>query len=125
MSPPSADQTPARSRADPGSPRSAGHAVAGPLSSAAASGPGPPSSSLGPTSQANGAVCTTVRDFGTGLSEEVRQRIFEHFFSTKREGLGMGLAIARSIVESFGGVLDADDAIDGGAIFHFTLPALH
>ena len=81
--------------------------------------------SLGPTSQANGAVRTTVRDFGTGFSEKVRQRIFEHFFSTKREGLGMGLAIARSIVESFGGVLDATNAIDGGAIFHFTLPALH
>jgi two-component system, LuxR family, sensor kinase FixL len=79
---------------------------------------------LGPTSQATGAVCTTVRDFGTGLSEKTRQRIFEHFFSTKREGLGMGLAIARSIVESFGGVLDAANAIDGGAIFHFTLPAL-
>ncbi|MGA7127300.1 MAG: ATP-binding protein [Chthoniobacterales bacterium] len=81
--------------------------------------------SLGPTSQANGSVCTTVRDFGTGFSEKVRQQIFEHFFSTKREGLGMGLAIARSIVESFGGVLDAANAIDGGAIFHFTLPALH
>ena len=80
---------------------------------------------LGPTSQANGAVRTTVRDFGTGFSEKVRQQIFEHFFSTKREGLGMGLAIARSIVESFGGVLDAANAIDGGAIFHFTLPALY
>lgn len=80
---------------------------------------------LGPTSQANGVVRTTVRDFGTGLSEKAHQRIFEHFFSTKREGLGMGLAIARSIVESFGGVLDATNASGGGAIFHFTLPALH
>jgi len=82
-------------------------------------------SSLGPTSLATGTVCTTVRDFGTGLSEKIRQRIFEHFFSTKQEGLGMGLAIARSIVESFGGVLDATNATDGGAIFHFTLPALY
>ncbi len=81
--------------------------------------------SLGRTSEATGAVRTTVRDFGTGFSEKVRQRIFEHFFSTKRDGLGMGLAIARSIVESFGGVLDAANAIDGGAIFHFTLPALY
>jgi len=80
---------------------------------------------LAPTSQAKGAVCTTVRDFGTGLSEKTRQRIFEHFFSTKPDGLGMGLAIARSIVESFDGVLDAANAIDGGAVFHFTLPALH
>jgi C4-dicarboxylate-specific signal transduction histidine kinase len=81
--------------------------------------------SLGPTSQANGAVRTTVRDFGTGFPEKTRQHIFEHFFSTKKEGLGMGLAIARSIVESFDGVLDATNAIDGGAILHFTLPALH
>ena len=80
---------------------------------------------LGPTSQANGVVCTTVRDFGTGLSEKAHQRIFEHFFSTKKDGLGMGLAIARSIAESFGGVLDATNASGGGAIFHFTLPALH
>jgi two-component system sensor kinase FixL len=80
---------------------------------------------LVPTSQANGGVRTTVRDFGTGLSEKAHQRIFEHFFSTKKDGLGMGLAIARSIVESFGGVLDATNASGGGAIFHFTLPALH
>jgi signal transduction histidine kinase len=78
-----------------------------------------------PTSQGNGVVQTTVRDFRTGFSEKVRQRIFEHFFSTKKDGLGMGLAIARSIVESFGGVLDATSATGGGAIFHFSLPALH
>jgi signal transduction histidine kinase len=80
---------------------------------------------LVPTSQANGVVRMTVRDFGTGLSEKAHQRIFEPFFSTKQDGLGMGLAIARSIVESFGGVLDATNASGGGAIFHFTLPALH
>jgi two-component system, LuxR family, sensor kinase FixL len=79
---------------------------------------------IGPTSRANGVVHTTVRDFGTGFSAKASQRIFEHFFSTKTDGLGMGLAIARSIVESFGGVLDASNATDGGAIFHFTLPAL-
>jgi signal transduction histidine kinase len=82
-------------------------------------------SQLVPNSQANTVVRTIVRDFGTGFSEKIHQRIFEHFFSTKKEGLGMGLAIARSIVESFGGVLDATNATDGGAIFHFTLPALH
>jgi two-component system sensor kinase FixL len=82
-------------------------------------------SSLATSSPAHGVVRTTVRDFGTGLSEKAYQRIFEHFFSTKKDGLGMGLAIARSIVESFGGVLDASNATDGGAIFHFTLPALH
>jgi C4-dicarboxylate-specific signal transduction histidine kinase len=79
---------------------------------------------IGPTSRANGVVHTTVRDFGTGFSTKASQRIFEHFYSTKTDGLGMGLAIARSIVESFGGGLDASNATDGGAIFHFTLPAL-
>jgi two-component system sensor kinase FixL len=78
---------------------------------------------LSTNSAADGAVRTAVRDFGIGLSEKVHQRIFEHFFSTKKDGLGMGLAIARSIVESFGGVLDATNAPGGGAVFHFTLPA--
>ena len=82
-------------------------------------------SHLVPNSQANAVVRTIVRDFGPGFSEKVHQRIFEHFFSTKKDGLGMGLAIARSIVESFGGVLDATNATGGGAIFYFTLPALH
>jgi two-component system sensor kinase FixL len=68
-------------------------------------------------------VHTMVRDFGPGLSETARLRIFEPFFSTKKGGLGMGLAIARSIVESFGGVLYARNARDGGARFRFTLPA--
>ena len=81
-------------------------------------------SSLATSSRVHGVVRTTVRDFGTGVSDKAYQRIFEHFFSTKKDGLGMGLAIARSIVESFGGVLDASNATDGGAIFHFTLPAL-
>jgi signal transduction histidine kinase len=69
-------------------------------------------------------VRTAVRDFGVGFSAKVHQRIFEHFFSTKRDGLGMGLPIARSIVESFGGVLDAANAPGGGAVFCFTLPPI-
>jgi two-component system, LuxR family, sensor kinase FixL len=73
--------------------------------------------------QADFAVRTAVRDFGTGLSETVHQQIFEHFFSTKKDGLGMGLAIARSIIESFGGVIDASNAPGGGTLFYFTLPA--
>ena len=77
---------------------------------------------LSTSSKAEGVVRTAVRDFGSGLSEKVHQRIFEHFFSTKKDGLGMGLVIARSIVESFGGVLDASNAPDGGAFFYFTLP---
>lgn len=77
---------------------------------------------LSTNSQTEGIVRTVVRDFGTGLSQKVYRQIFEHFFSTKRDGLGMGLVIARSIVESFGGVLDANNAPGGGACFYFTLP---
>jgi len=68
-------------------------------------------------------ICTSVRDYGVGISEEARERLFEHFFTTKAEGLGMGLGIVRSIVESHAGTVTAENVADGGARFHFTLPA--
>jgi PAS domain S-box-containing protein len=71
----------------------------------------------------DGAIRTSVRDYGVGISEEARERLFDHFFTTKRDGLGMGLAIVRSIVESHGGVIGAENADGGGARFCFTLPA--
>jgi PAS domain S-box-containing protein len=71
----------------------------------------------------DGAIRTSVRDYGTGISEEARERLFEQFFTTKAKGLGMGLAIVRSIVESHGGTIVAENAEGGGARFHFTLPA--
>ena len=66
-------------------------------------------------------VQLTVRDFGVGLPAESK-KIFEQFFSTKRDGLGMGLVIARSIIEAHGGRLFADNVEGGGACFLFTLP---
>jgi PAS domain S-box-containing protein len=69
-------------------------------------------------------VRVSVRDFGTGLPVEEPERIFERFFSTKREGLGMGLAIARSIIASHGGELAAANAQGGGACVHFSLPVI-
>jgi signal transduction histidine kinase len=66
----------------------------------------------------------SVRDFGTGLPGEEPERIFEQFFSTKREGMGMGLAIARSIITSHGGELAAENAQGGGACLHFSLPVI-
>jgi PAS domain S-box-containing protein len=68
-------------------------------------------------------IRTSVRDYGVGISEEARERLFEQFFTTKAKGLGMGLAIVRSIVESHGGTIVAENADGGGARFHFTLPA--
>ena len=73
--------------------------------------------------ESDGRVRVSVRDFGTGLSEENRERVFEHFFSTKHGGLGMGLAIARSIIASHEGELVAMNAEGGGTCVHFSLPA--
>jgi signal transduction histidine kinase len=70
----------------------------------------------------DGTVRISVRDYGLGISEEMRDRLFDPFFSTKTEGLGMGLAIVRSIIESHGGTITAENADGGGARFEFVLP---
>ena len=70
----------------------------------------------------NGAVRINVRDYGLGISEQMREHLFDPFFSTKSEGLGMGLAIVRSIIESHGGTIAAENADGGGARFEFVLP---
>jgi C4-dicarboxylate-specific signal transduction histidine kinase len=70
----------------------------------------------------DGKVRLSVRDHGTGIRTEVHERLFDRFFTTKEQGLGMGLAIVRSIVESHGGEIDAENVADGGSRFYFTLP---
>ena len=65
----------------------------------------------------------SVRDYGIGIPKEAGARLFDHFFTTKKEGLGIGLAIVRSIVESHGGIITAENADGGGARFQFTIPA--
>jgi PAS domain S-box-containing protein len=72
----------------------------------------------------DGRVRVSVRDFGIGLPVPEPERIFERFFSTKREGMGMGLAIARSIIASHGGELVATNAEGGGACVYFLLPVI-
>lgn len=67
-------------------------------------------------------VDITVSDSGPGLGCEALQRLFEPFFTTKTKGLGLGLAICRSIVEAHGGSLAAENLPDGGAAFRFELP---
>lgn len=63
-----------------------------------------------------------VRDFGTGINPERLDKLFEPYRSSKREGLGLGLSISRSIVEAHKGQLWAENNLDQGATFFFTLP---
>jgi C4-dicarboxylate-specific signal transduction histidine kinase len=65
-----------------------------------------------------------VRDFGTGLPADRPDKIFDHFFSTKENGMGMGLAIVRSIIEAHGGTISGENAPDRGACITVRLPAL-
>jgi C4-dicarboxylate-specific signal transduction histidine kinase len=68
-------------------------------------------------------VLVAVRDSGAGLDPKGVHRLFEAFYTTKPEGLGMGLAISRSIIEAHGGRLWASANAPRGAVFQFTLPA--
>jgi PAS domain S-box-containing protein len=70
-----------------------------------------------------GGVRVGVRDTGPGLSPENLSRLFEPFYTTKPEGMGMGLSICRSIIEAHGGRLWATPCEPRGALFQFTIPA--
>jgi PAS domain S-box-containing protein len=67
-------------------------------------------------------VKVSVGDRGIGLARDNIDKIFQPFYTTKREGLGMGLSISRSIIEAHGGRLWAENNPDRGATFYFTLP---
>jgi two-component system, LuxR family, sensor kinase FixL len=69
-----------------------------------------------------GMALITVQDRGPGLDAATAKRIFQPFFTTKTHGIGMGLAISRSLVEANGGELWAEPSDGAGGIFHFTLP---
>jgi two-component system sensor kinase FixL len=69
-----------------------------------------------------GTVETTVSDNGAGVSAEVAERMFDAFFTTKPEGLGMGLAISRAVVEAHGGRLWATSNTGPGIIMHLSFP---
>jgi two-component system, LuxR family, sensor kinase FixL len=73
--------------------------------------------------QREGWVCLSLRDHGCGLPEGDAEGIFKPFFTTKREGLGMGLAICRSIASVHGGRLWAESNASRGTTFHLELPA--
>jgi two-component system NtrC family sensor kinase len=78
--------------------------------------------SVASRTQDPGSVLITVQDTGPGIDPDRRDRIFDAFFSTKASGMGMGLFICRSIIESHGGRLWATAAEPHGAIFHLLLP---
>jgi signal transduction histidine kinase len=67
-------------------------------------------------------LTVAIRDTGVGLQTEQPEKLFAPFHSTKSQGTGMGLAITRSIVESYGGRIWATNNKDRGATFRFTLP---
>jgi PAS domain S-box-containing protein len=69
-------------------------------------------------------VRVAVRDGGVGIPADKLEEIFQPFFTTKTEGLGMGLSVSRSIVEGHGGRLSAENNPGPGATFSFTLPAV-
>jgi signal transduction histidine kinase len=73
----------------------------------------------------DGMVDISVTDSGPGIPPDLMERIFESFFSTKSEGMGLGLALSRSIAEAHGGKLLAENLPDGGACFHLILPPAH
>jgi signal transduction histidine kinase len=67
-----------------------------------------------------------VSDSGPGVARELRERVFEPFFTTRAEGVGLGLAIARQIVEAHGGRIEVGESSCGGARFAVILPvAIH
>ncbi|MFZ2161157.1 MAG: PAS domain S-box protein [Sideroxyarcus sp.] len=71
----------------------------------------------------SGAVMVSVRDTGKGIATDELDKVFNPFQTSKKEGLGLGLAICRSLIENYGGKIWAEQNGDGGAEFNFTLPA--
>jgi signal transduction histidine kinase len=67
-------------------------------------------------------VEVSVTDTGPGIPHDKFDSVFDTFYTTKEQGTGLGLTIVRTILESYGGTIWAENCIDGGAVFRFTLP---
>jgi len=69
-----------------------------------------------------GEVLVSVADTGGGVPQEIAQKLFQPFVTTKPEGMGIGLSVCRTIIEAHGGQLWMEPAAGGGSVFRFTLP---
>ena len=74
------------------------------------------------TTKSGNSVRVAVEDSGPGLPEDISETLFNSFISKNSEGLGLGLAISRRIIETHNGHIDAETGENGGAVFSFTLP---
>jgi two-component system, LuxR family, sensor kinase FixL len=72
----------------------------------------------------NDMVAVDVADTGSGISPDVASRLFQPFVTTKRQGMGVGLSISRTIIQSHGGQMMVEPNPGGGTIFRFTLPGV-
>ena len=71
-----------------------------------------------------GTIDISVADTGSGIAEDILPHLFQPFVTSKRQGMGVGLSISRTIIEGHGGRLWADANPGGGTVFHFTLRAV-
>jgi signal transduction histidine kinase len=72
-----------------------------------------------------GSVCLTVRDTGIGFAPEAADRLFESFYTTKEDGMGIGLSVSRSIIEAHRGRLWATGNDGPGSTFAFSIPCIN
>jgi signal transduction histidine kinase len=83
---------------------------------------GPREIIIGTSLAEGGGPMVTIEDRGRGLSPEASDHMFEPFFTTKEKGMGLGLSIARTVVEAHGGSVSASPSPLGGTVFRFTIP---
>jgi len=76
------------------------------------------------SSAEHGWVEFSVSDVGVGIAEDVAGQLFTPFFTTKAEGMGLGLSLCRTVVEQHGGHLSFEPLVPRGTVFRFTLPAV-
>jgi signal transduction histidine kinase len=76
------------------------------------------------TEEDAGFIVVSIKDSGRGIAASDLDRLFDAFFTTREQGMGMGLSICRSIVEAHGGHIRATNGTGGGAVFTFSLPIL-